>query len=135
MVLLPEPDSPTRPSVSPGWMLKDTSSTARLVVDRAEMQQRTRTALVDLEAAAIPASTMETGVANATQFRLRRKRHIDTARPRDIVRRQAVLVLIVELELPLAVQRLPLIAHQLWPRIFELPHRLPRPLSLFDGPS
>jgi hypothetical protein len=29
MVLLPEPDSPTRPRVSPGWMLKDTSSTAR----------------------------------------------------------------------------------------------------------
>ena len=28
-VLLPDPDSPTRPSVSPAWMSSDTSSTAR----------------------------------------------------------------------------------------------------------
>src|SRR5258708_9135854 len=29
-VLLPEPDAPTRPSVSPWWMSRETSSTARI---------------------------------------------------------------------------------------------------------
>src|ERR1700722_2187588 len=31
-VVLPEPDSPTRPITSPGWMVNDTSSTALTVV-------------------------------------------------------------------------------------------------------
>src|ERR1700761_7336678 len=31
-VVLPEPDSPTRPIPSPGWMVNDTSSTALTVV-------------------------------------------------------------------------------------------------------
>src|SRR5579875_3912031 len=30
-MLLPQPDSPTRPSVSPGWISSETSSTARTI--------------------------------------------------------------------------------------------------------
>ena len=33
-VLLPEPDSPTKPSVSPSWMSRETSSTARTSPER-----------------------------------------------------------------------------------------------------
>jgi hypothetical protein len=42
VVDFPEPDSPTRPSVSPRWMSNETPSTARTSMTRPNMPARMR---------------------------------------------------------------------------------------------
>jgi hypothetical protein len=92
---------------------------AGMVVDRAEMQHRARRPLGQLETAPIPASEMEGLVVDSARGGLRRERHVDAMRPLDAVAGHAMPAVAAEGEFPLPVQRLPLVAHQLWAWILK----------------
>src|SRR5829696_4810117 len=88
----------------------------RTVIDRTEVQQDAAAIGWPHEAkvAAVPARMIEALVTHAARRRLRRERHRDGAIP-EHVGGPAIDRIVVERELPLAVEGHPAFAHELWP--------------------
>jgi hypothetical protein len=90
----------------------------RAVVDGSEPEAEAvpRRGRLELDRAAVPAVLVKAGVANTAGRCLRRKRHDDNLAPLNL-RKMGPCTGAIERELPLAVQRIPLMSFELWTRI------------------
>ena len=96
----------------------------RLVVNRAEVQQRAAGLPGQGKVALVPAAAVKATVTDAACLGLRRIRHQDFESPVDRIMRIVKAALMVEGETPAAVQREPVVAYQLGSRIGEVRYRV-----------